>query len=148
MMRPILACLLLAGCSDTFMTTFDTNRTAPVTYATPQANATAAVVNQTEIGDICADIATTRGSTSAQAGIAALRQQATFSETELVLIANGDVANGMSEKSAICAMGGNSISITEVKTTTSPGHVNKVFTFGGGLGSRLYTDNGVVIALR
>jgi hypothetical protein len=144
MIKPILACVLLAGCTDMFTTTYSapTATNATVTVATPNEDATSAVDNQVAIGNTCSNIAATRGSAVAQSGIDMLRSEGAFTETELALIASGSVARGMSEKGAICALGGNSITIKEVRTITAPGHVNKVFTFDNG--TVLYTDNGVV----
>ena len=145
MKQLILACALLAGCTDMF-TTAVRSTDAPTTIGdTPIVNPTSAVANQFDIGAICASVAKARGTAAAQSGIADLRQRAQFTEPELAYIANGQVATGMSEKAGLCALGGNGISIRKVKTTTSTGHVTKVFTFGNG--SVLNTDNGVVTSL-
>jgi len=149
MHKPLIACVILAGlagCStdpNGFFTTVDSNFTAPTTFETPEVNPTASIANQADIGATCADIAASRGSSIAQTGINTLRLQATFNEVELGHIANGEVASGMTERAGICALGGNSAGVAEVKTITSPGHIAKVFTFTN-IDGKLYTDNGLV----
>jgi hypothetical protein len=142
-LTPVLACILMAGCTEAFTTTYSSPASpVAVEVPTPVVDPTLSVANQADIGNTCAAIAAARGTAAAQAGIAELRLRAGFSETELGLISGGGVAAGMSERAAICALGGNSNTVTAIKTITAPGHVTKVFTFTNG--TRLYTDNGVV----
>jgi len=148
MHKPLIACAILAGLAgcaatpDGFMTTVDSNYTAPVTVPTPEVNPTYSIAVQAAIGAACADIATSRGSSIAASGINTLRLQAGFTESELAHIAAGEVASGMTERAAICALGGNSATVAEVKTITSPGHIAKVFTFTN-IPGKLHTDNGL-----
>ena len=54
------------------------------------------------------------------------------------------IAVGMSERAGVCALGGNAIKISSVRTVTTTGHVTKTFRFEGTANQTLVTDNGVV----
>ncbi|MEO6299742.1 MAG: hypothetical protein ABIV25_10500, partial [Paracoccaceae bacterium] len=117
MLRLLVTCALLAGCSETSTTTV--SGVVPTAGpAVPVVNPTFIVAGQADIGSICASIAQTRGTTTAQAGIAQLHQTTAFTKRELADIANGQVANGMTEKAALCALGGSSIAVKNIQTVS------------------------------
>ncbi len=148
MKKLLLVCLLTAGCGEMFVSTTTSTPAGTTVEAAPNVAVTQDRVDQVAINDICADVARTRGAFGMNGKIAELRLKSDFTANDIALISRGEVAIGMTQQAAICALGGNSRTIQTVKNTTSPGHVREELIFNGTPEVTLFTDNYIVTGVR
>lgn len=144
MKKLFLILTMLSACSDQFVSTTDSTEAPTTVVATPGVGLTPEIAHQIAIGDICAAISMTRGTSQMDAKLAELRVQSDFTPAEITSISKGEIVIGMSERAGICALGGNRMRIKDVHTVTSTGHMTKAFIFYGSPSITLYTDNNVV----
>lgn len=148
MKKILFACLAMSACTDQLISTTTRGGTPTVIEPAPNVAVTQGRADQLAIGDLCADLARTRGTNGMAQDLAILRRSADFTTNEFALISRGEVAVGMSQRAAICALGGNSNTVKSVKSTTSTGHIREEMLFNGSPGVTLYTDNYVVTGIK